>query len=140
MSLAFVAQTTPTFSASTSTVPTLTAPTGVAAGDLVLIVAVYKQISATFTDPTGWTKLGGFQTANGAAYGASTGDVAIRIYARVWQAGDTIPTLAALTGGSTTSASGNVVGAFTIAYRATSGVYDISAQVNAQSTSATTWV
>jgi hypothetical protein len=127
------------FSASTSTMPTVTLGS-TTVGDLNVILVAFKQIGATFTVPTGWTTLlAKTSSSNGTAYAVAAGDVSILMLGRVFVSGDTAPTLAALTGGSTTTASGNVVGINTRAYRATTGFYDVGVASFNRSTTATAW-
>ncbi len=77
---------------STGTV-TPTVPTGTAAGDLVVITLASKYDDAVLvTFPTGWTDLGAAANT-GRSTGVDSGNMRCRAFYKVWQAGDTMPTL-----------------------------------------------
>lgn len=140
MALTFVAAGAWAASASTSAAAAPALPTGWAAGDVLVLIVHWKQKGATLTTPTGWTPVGSpVLSANGAAYGAGAGDTATAVFYTVATAGQTAPTIPALTGGGTANTTGNVMEAMIVAYRADSQSYQVVASYGAQSTSALAW-
>jgi hypothetical protein len=115
-------------------------PSGWAAGDLLLLYVGWKQTGAALTTPSGWTSLiSGQASANGAAYGAAAGDTKISVFYRVAQTGDTAPTIADLTGGSTVAGSGNVMAAQIMGLHNATGVWSVAAVGGSQDTNSTAW-
>jgi len=88
-------------------------PTGWAAGDMLVIVAVCSTVSFSATPPTGWTEAARY----------TTGTPRMAVWYRKAVAGDTAPTL---TNSGTSSA------AVMLAYR-TAGIFDVVSSVAAAS-------
>lgn len=99
-----------------SVVPAL--PAGLAAGNMMVLFATHRNTAATVTTPTGWTAVSG---------GASH----FKIFTRVYQAGDTAPTVAFTGGSAGDSCSAfirgysNAVAPVELAYIANSSAQDI---------------
>ena len=81
----------------TSVAPAL--PTGVAAGDIMVLFVGCKPYNATIVVPTGWTLVTGTDGANGTtAMGVDTGSVLWKAMTREWVSGVAAPTVSITTG------------------------------------------
>lgn len=70
-------------------------PTGTAAGDLVVITLVSKYDDAALGDaPAGWTDVSAGVSNTGSSSGNDAGNMRARAFYRVWESGDTMPSLA----------------------------------------------
>lgn len=127
MAVAFRAAGAWVFSASTSVGVTAVLPTGWQVGDIHVLTVVWKQKAATITNPTGWTLVSGTDVSSttSVAYGAGVGDIRTTSFYRIAQSGDTSVVISALTGGATTTASGNVMGAQIEGFSNASGFWDV---------------
>lgn len=141
MAITFVASGAWTSSASTSTGATPPLPAGWAAGDMLLLLCCSKQNSASYglDTVTGWTLLDSAVGGTGAGYGAGTGNTVAAVDYRVAVAGDTAPVIPAPTGGSTTTASGNVLLCCVLAFRNATGMWGVGSCGQTQNTTATAW-
>ena len=124
MALSFVASSTWTVSVNTVTP---SAPTGVAVGDLVVMTLVSKYDDATVaTPPSGWTDQGAVSNT-GRPTGVDNGNLRMRVWTRVWQSGDTMPTL--------DPTPNNVSVGHATAYRVAAGkVFNVQSSVTADDT------
>lgn len=96
-----------------------TAPAGLETGDLAILTCSSKYADVVTATPAEWTRLGSVANS-GKATGNDAGNTIIEVFYRVWQSGSSMPTLNPLP---------NVVSAAgVVAYRATSGVYDLAVQ------------
>jgi hypothetical protein len=139
VALSFVAASAWVHSGSTSGVAAPALPSGWAVGDALSLGIVNKQVGASITTPTGWTFQGRIASANGAAYGATAGDVAVSIYTRVATAGQAAPTIPSMTGGSTNNTSGNAMSAYISCWRNDTKGWGFVFSGAAQSAAAQNW-
>jgi PKD repeat protein len=125
MALSFVAASSAWVSGTAAVTPT--APAGLAVGDLVVLVLVSKYDDAVLpSDPVGWDTPGTPAVNTGRPTGNDNGNTRMRVFYRVWQSGDTMPSLA--------PTPNNVSTVHAAAYRSATGFYDVVAQPLADDT------
>lgn len=128
MALSFVAASSAWVSSNGAVIPT--APAGLAEGDLVILVLVSKYETAVLSsDPVGWDGPGTPAVNTGRPTGNDNGNTRMRVFYRVWQSGDTMPSLA--------PNPNNVSTVLAKAYRSTTGRYDVVAIPLADDTTGT---
>lgn len=113
---------------SSGTAVTPGVPAGTAAGDFVVITIVSKYEDASLGNaPTGWTDIAPAVNTTGRTAGNDNGNLRIRAFWKIWQTGDTMPSLAPTPNNvSTTKAA---------SYRVAAGkTFDIQGELAADST------